>query len=215
MNVKYNIIHYRLNKNTKPSDVLDTLEMLVKKHSVFFTECLFRVNVMICEFEYEDVLHSNRNKNAIKTLLKRYPELEAYYRYNREEKSSNHIREDVSIDNFSFDDFLYRGEIKYDLIHDIVKQIPRPYGVSDLEMIYNGISFGEKNVESEKIRQSESSFDAPVGNYIWYSRSVYGDEKHSEILFATDNENLDLMRNLFFELAEFVPGEYEGTEYHG
>ena len=214
MNVKYNIIHYRLNKNTKPSDVLDTLEILIKKHSVFFTECLFRVNVMIHEFEYEGVLHSNRNKNAIKTLLKRYPELEAYYRYNREEKSSNDIREDVSIDNFSFDDFLYRGEIKYDLIHDIVKQIPRPYGVSDLEMIYNGISFGEKNVEGAKIRQSESSFDAPVGNYIWYSRSVYGDEKHSEILFAIDNENLDLMRNLFLELAEIVPGKYEGTEHH-
>ena len=110
---------------------------------------------------------------------------------------------------------MYRGEIKYDLIRDIVNKIPKPYGVTDLELIYNGISFGNRNAESATIRPSASGFDDPIGNYIWYSRSVYGYEKNSVILFAIDDENLEYMRKLFFELAEMLPGKYEGTEYYG
>ena len=109
---------------------------------------------------------------------------------------------------------MYRCEIKYDLIRDIINKVPKPYGVSDLELIYNGISFGERDAESEKIKRSASGFDTPVGNYIWYSRSVYGYEKNSVLSFAIDDENLENMRKLFFDLAEMLPGKYEGTEYH-
>ena len=211
---KFNIIAYRLKQNTKPCDVLETLEALFEKHSAFFEECLFRVNVLICEYESDCKFHSNRNRNAVKTLLKRNPELKDYYRYIRNTKNSVDFREDVCIDNFSDEDFSCRGEIKYDLIRDIVNKVPKPYGVSDLELIYNGIRFGDRNAESAKIRNSASEFDAPVGNYIWYNRSVYGCEKNSVILFAIDDENLEYMRKLFFELAEMLPGKYEGTEYH-
>ena len=211
---KYNIITYRLKQTTKPYDVLETLEALIKKHSAFFTECLFRINVLICEYEFDGKIHSNRNRNAVNTLLKRNPELQDYYRYIRSARNGVDFREDVCIDNFSDEDFLYRAGIRYDLIRDVVKKVPRPYGVSDLELIYSGISFGEKNLDSAIIRQSEAGFDAPVGNYIWYSRSVYGYEKHTYILFAIDDENHEHMRKLFFDLAEMLPGKYEGTEYH-
>lgn len=211
---KYNIITYRLKQNTKPCDVLETLEALFKKYSASFAECLFRANVLICEYEFDGKIHSNRNRNAVNTLLKRYPELKDCYRYIQREKDGTNFREDVCIDNFSDEDFLYRGEIKYDLIRDIVNKVPKPYGVSDLELIYNGISFGKRDAESAKIRPSASGFDAPVGNYIWYSRSVYGYEKNSVILFAIDEENLENMRKIFFELAEMLHGKYEGTEYH-
>ena len=211
---KYNIITYRLKPNTKPCDVLETLEALLEKHSAFFSECLFRAGVMICEYEFDGKIHSNRNRNAVNTLLKRYPELKDCYRYIKREKDGTNFREDVCIDNFSDEDFLCRGEIKYDLIRNIVNKVPKPYGVSDLELIYNGLSFGERNAESEKIKRSASRFDAPVGNYIWYNRSSYGSEKHSYILFAIDEENLENMRKLFFELAEMLHGKYEGTEYH-
>lgn len=211
---KYNIITYRLKQNTKPCDVSDAIEALLEKHSAFFSECLFRVGVMICEYEFDGKLHSNRNRNAVNTLLRRYPALKDYYKYKKREKDGTDIREDVCIDNFSDEDFLYRGEIKYDLIRDIINKVPKPYGVSDLELIYNGISFGKRDAESEKIKPSTSGFDAPVGNYIWYSHTSYGYEKNSVILFATDDEKLENMRKIFFELAEMLPGKYEGTEYH-
>lgn len=211
---KYNVICYRLNRNTNPIVVLEVLEALLKKHSVFYTECLFRINVSICEYEYDGKLHSNRNKNAVNTLLKRYPELEDYYKYIREEKSRFDISEHVCIGNFSYDNFSCTGEIEYILVRDIVQSVPRPYSVNNLDLIYNGISFGIKDINSAKIRQSENGWDSPVGNYIWYDRSSYGSEKHSYIRFAISEENLDSMRKLFFELAEKLPGKYEGTEYH-
>ena len=214
MNQKYTVIHYRLNKKTKPCDVIQTLETLFEKYSVCYSQSLFQINVLIGEYEYEGKFHSNRNKNAVKTLLRKHPELETYYKYTREKKTPPHIREDISICNFSPDDFSYYGEIEYELIRNIVKQVPRPYSVNDLNLIYNGVSFGKKDVESAKIRQSESGFGMPVGNYIWYSRLVYGEEKHSYLIFAVDDKHLDLMRKLFFDLAELLPGKYEEAEYH-
>lgn len=208
----YSIIQYQLKKSTKPCDVFAALEALIQKHSVFYQECLFRVEVLICEFEHEGKRRSNRNKNAVNTLLRRHPELQSYYSYAKEEKSPIGINENVSLSNFSLDDLGCRGEIEYNLIQDIVKQVPRPYGVNDLDLIYNGVSFGEKNEESAKIRYPENGFGAPVGNYIWYRRTVYGAEKHSAILFAINDENTESMRKFFFELEEIVPGKYEGTE---
>lgn len=212
---KYNVIRYRLNRNTKPSKVLETLEALLKKYFVFYQECLFNIKGNVCEFEHEGKFHSNRNRNAINTILKLYPELSDFYKYNREQREPSCIVEDVSVCNFSSDDFSFDGVIAYDLICDIVNKVPSPYSVNDLELIYNGVSFGEKNSKSAKIGCSESGYGAPVGNYIWYSRSAYGDEKQSVILFAMDDEKLDFMRQFFFDFAQVLPGKYEGTEYYG
>ena len=84
---KFNIIAYRLKQNTKPCDVLETFEALFKKFA-FFTECFFRANVKICEYKSDGKFHSNRNRNAVNTLLKRYPELKDCYRYIQREKDS-------------------------------------------------------------------------------------------------------------------------------
>lgn len=86
--------------------------------------------------------------------------------------------------------------------------------MNDLELIYNGISFKMQDNESAKISHSKSGFDCPVGNYIWYSRSKYGDEKHSYVYFSIEGENLDTMKKLFLEFAETTLGKYECTEYH-
>ena len=74
----YSVITYRLKRTVKPAEVLDALEALLDRHSMGFGECLFRVQVYLSEFEHEGKLHTNRNRNAIKTLLKRHPELEAF-----------------------------------------------------------------------------------------------------------------------------------------
>ena len=108
---KYNVIRYRLKQNTKPCDVLETLEALFKKHSAFFTECLFRVNVLICAYEFDGKPHSNRNRNAVNTLLKRNPELQDYYRYIRSTRNGIDFREDICIDNFSDDDFCIAAKL--------------------------------------------------------------------------------------------------------
>ena len=212
---KYNVILYRLNRSTTPTAVLEALEALISKHSVHYSECLLNITACICELEHEGKLRSNRNRNAINAILKRHPELKDYYHSTRNQQENGYFTENIVISNFSFDDFLSNGEIRYDLIRDLVKQIPRPYGVNDLDLIYNGVSFGKKDMESAKIKPSESGFDSPVGNYIWYERSKYGDEKHSHVTFSADDDNLALMRKFFFEFAETVPGKYEGTEYHG
>ena len=214
MSRKYTVINYRLNRKAKPRDVLTALEALIKKHALFYSECLFKVNALIYEFEHEGKLHSNRNKNAIYTILKRYPELKNYYTCTGKGISSSGIPMEVSIENFSIDEYFCTGKIEHNLICDIIKNVPRPYSVNDLELIYNGVGFGEKNVERAKIRHPEGEFDSPVGNYIYYSRSAYGDERHATVSFAIDDENLDSMRKLFFEFAEIIPGKYEGTEYH-
>ena len=42
----------------------------------------------------------------------------------------------------------------------------------------------------------------------------YGSEKHSYVQFSTDDENIESMRSIFFELTKTIGGKYEGTEYH-
>lgn len=210
----YNIIFYSLRRGVKPAEVIEVLDALIEKHSAAYEECLFDVKVSICEFEHNGKFHSNRKRNAVNTLLKRHPQLEPYYKHSSEDRGGPEIAEDVSISNFAQDDFLCTGEIDYTLINDIVKQVPRPYGVNELHLIFNGVRFGNADKESDKIRASESGFDAPVGNYIWYLRENYGDEKHSSVLFAADGRELEAMRKLFFEFADTVPGRYNGTQLH-
>ena len=210
----YHVIRYRLSRNTKPIDVLTVLESLLLKCDTHYSECLFRVGVSICEFEFDGKVHSNRRRNAVNTLLRRYPELEAYCTYTRRQEVDPQVYEEVSIQNFTHDDYSCHGQIRYDLIHDIVTQVPRPYGVNDLHLIYNGIRFAEEAAGGERIRSNESGFGSPVGDYIWYSRTSYGDEKHAYITFAAREESLVTMRQLFFELAAAIPGRYEGTELY-
>lgn len=207
----YNVITYRLKRTVKPVEVLDALETLLDRHSMGFGECLFRVQVYLCEFEHEGKLHTNRNRNAIKTLLKRHPELEAFHHCSHTETEGSIVFGSESMGNFSPYDGTWEGMIPYDLIRDIVRQVPRPYSVNELTLIYHGIGReGEPRLDGRMERSSDG--ERSVGNYIWYERAHLGDEKHSYIYFSMDLEKAEAMRRLFFDFAEIIPGTYEGTE---
>ena len=76
---KYNIINYRLKASVKPIDVLRELEQLLKKHNATYLENLLNLEVLFIEIEYSGKLHSNRQRNAILTILKHHPELNAFF----------------------------------------------------------------------------------------------------------------------------------------
>ncbi|MBR6514420.1 MAG: hypothetical protein IKT46_06275 [Clostridia bacterium] len=209
MDKKYNIITYKLTRKINPAEVIDRLDSLIEKYNVFFCDCLMNLLVYIIEFEYEGKLYSNRNRNAVKTILKRHPELEQFYKHTAEDRGGGIINETLFIRNFSSEDFACTGEIEYSLISDIAKKVPRPYGVNDLEVVYSGISFDSPDSKSAKICQNRHGY--AVGNYIGYCRERAGNEKHSYITFSADDENIELMRKLFFEFADTVPGKYIGT----
>lgn len=214
MTEQYHVISYKIRKTVKPAEVLDALETLLDRHSMGFGECLFRAQVYLCEFEHEGKLHTNRHRNSVKTLLKRHPELEAFHHGSHTETEEGFVTGRESVGNFDPCDGTWEGTIPYDLIRDIVRQVPRPYGVNELTLIYHGIGReGEPRLDGRMERSSDG--ERSVGNYIWYERAHLGDEKHSYIYFSMDSEKAEAMRRLFFDLAEIVPGTYEGTECLG
>ena len=211
MTEQYCVISYRFKKTVKPAEVLDTLETLLDRYSMGYGDYLFRVEVVLCEFEHEGKTHTNRNRNAIQALLKQHPELEAFHHCSHTETEGSIVIGSESMGNFSPCDGTWEGMIPYDLIRDTVRQVPRPYGVNELTLVYHGI--GGKGTNSPRGRMERSSDgERSVGNYIWYERAHHGDEKHSYIYFSMESEKMDTMRRLFFDFAEIIPGTYEGTE---
>ena len=210
-NRKYNVIIHKLTRKVNPTEVVEAIEFLFEKYNVFYSECLLNLLCYITEFEHEGKFHSNRNRNAIKTILKRHPELERFYKHTSEDRGG-YIYEDLIIRNFSWEDFVCTGEIDYSLISKISKMVPRPYAVNDLNVIYSGIGFGTSDMNRTKILKSEAT-DYLIGNYIGYSRESAGNEKHSYVTFSADEDNIETVRKMFFEFAEMVPGKYVSTEY--
>lgn len=211
---KYSIINYKLKKTTKPIDVLHELERLMQKYNVLYSECLMKLEVTIIEFEHDGKLHSNRYKNAIYTILKDFPDLNVFLEHKKQEDEDGFIKEALTISNYSKKNLLALGKSDYSLIKKIADKIPRPYSVNDFEIIFNGIGWDTGTDQHRLLKPSSDGSDAPVGNYISYSRSNYGNEKHSYIQFSADDEYLASMRQLFWEFSQNITGKYEGTEYH-
>lgn len=211
---KYNIINYRLKASVKPIDVLRELEQLLKKHNATYLENLLNLEVLIIEIEYSGKLHSNRQRNAILTILKHHPELIAFFEDKKQDSEDGFTKEVLTIRNYSEQSLLSCGNADFSLIKQIAEKIPKPYSVNRLEIIFNGIGFEKTITQHCVMKPSHSGFDSPVGNYISYSREKYGDEKHSYIQFSANDENLESMRSLFFDFSEAIAGKYEGTEYH-
>lgn len=212
MTETYHLIYYRLKRTVKPAEVPDALETLLDRYSMGFGECLFRVQAVLCEFEHEGKLHTNRNRNAVKTLLKRHPELEALHHGSHTEAEEGFVIGRESVGNFDPCDGAWEGTIPYDLIRDIVRQVPRPYGVNELTLIYHGIGEEGEPRLNGRVERSNDGAERPVGNYIWYERAHHGDEKHSYVYFSMESEKAEAMRRLFLDFAEMVPGTYEGTD---
>ena len=99
--MNYNVIQYKVNKSVTSKDVVATIELLISKYSAAFRNCLFDVKVTLCEFECDGVVHSNRNKNAINTILKRYPLLASFCKCNAS-GDGQAATEEVSVGNISF-----------------------------------------------------------------------------------------------------------------
>ncbi len=193
---------------------MQEIECLMQKHNVTFLECLIKLEVSIIEFEHEGKLHSNRNKNAILTILKRHPMLNDFFEHKRYVDEDAFVGEKLTIKNFSEETFSLYGKVEYPLIREIAEKIPKPYAINDLEIIFNGICFGANADQKCKITPSSDGFDSPVGNYISYWCSNYGSEKHSYIQLSADDDHTESMRSIFFEFAKNIGGKYEGTEYH-
>lgn len=208
---KYIVIEYRLTRKVTPSAVLEVLESLFNTQSLFYAECLFEINVGLYEFEYEGKRHTNKKRNSVNTLLKRYPELANFYRCTPTENSFTEAT--ASISNISPDVFSCSGDIAYSVIRDIVAKVPRPYTADELSLIFNGIRFDSNDAPGTKIHPATDG-GAAVGNFIEYFRTSYGNEKHSYVIFAADADKFDLLRPLFFAFAEKVPGKYMGASYH-
>ena len=138
--------------------------------------------------------------------------LNAFFKHKRCVDEDGFLHETSTIKNFTEDDFELCGKVEYPLIKDIAEKIPIPYSVDDLEVIFNGIGFCSSMDSQCKMKPLSSGFDSPVGNYISYCRSNYGDEKHSYIQFSTDDENVESVRQIFFEFSQVILGKYEGTE---
>ena len=211
---KYNIINYRLKASIKPIYVLRELEQLLKKHNATYLETLLNLEVLIIEIEYSGKLHSNRQRNAILTILKHHPELNAFFEDKKQDSEDGFTKEVLTIRNYSEQSLLSCGNADFSLIKQIAEKIPKPYSVNRLEIIFNGIGFEKTITQHCVMKPSHSGFDSPVGNYISYSREKYGDEKHSYIQFSANDESLESMRSLFFDFSEAIAGKYEGTEYH-
>lgn len=197
MTEQYHVISYRIKKTVKPVEVLDSLETLWDRYSMGYGDCLFRVEVVLCEFEHEGKTHTNRNRNAIQALLKQHPELEDFHHCSHTETEEGFVMGRESVGNFSPCDGTWEGTIPYDLIRDIIRKVPQPYGVNELTLIYHGIGReGEPRLDGRMERSSDG--ERSVGNYVWYERAHHGDEKHSYIYFSMESEKMDTMRRLFF-----------------
>ncbi len=208
---KYIVIEYRLTRKVTPSAVLEALESLFNTQPLFYAECLFEINVGLYELEHEGKLHTNKKRNTVNTLLKRYPELANFYRCTPTE--SSFIEATASISNLSPDDFSCSGDIAYRVIRDIVTNVPRPYAADELSLVFNGIHFDSNDAPGTKIHPATDG-GAAVGNFIEYFRTSYGSEKHSYVIFAADADKIDHLRQFFFAFAEKVPGKYMGAAYH-
>ena len=118
------------------------------------------------------------------------------------------------------EDFYYGRSIEtnyakaFQMFKEIVEKIPKPYSVNDLAIIFNGIDFNSSGNQQCKMKLTSDGFGSPIGSYILYSRTNYGSEKHSYVQFSTDDDNIESMRSIFFELTKTIGGKYEGTEYH-
>lgn len=201
MKLKYSIITYRLKKSAKPKDVLELLENIMAKHSLTYEECLFKAELLINEYELQGKSYSNKEKNAIFDMCQETPELKEFLLLPKSVFSQK-----LSIANFSEEDYSKKGVIDLSTIKSITEKIPKPYNVNQLELIFNGTG-----TNAHKIKASSEDFGFPMGDYVHYERSAYGNEKHSYVYFSSREEMAEKMKNVFLDFALQIPGKYDGT----
>ena len=200
---------YCIDKAINPIEVLCTIEELLEKHKISYKNCFWNISCSIIEYEFEGKIHSNRNKNAILSICKNHPTMSRFLHSIRKDDGEGNISEQFCLRNFDEDTFSLMEEAQYSFISDIVKKVPRPYAVNDLELIFSDIAWSQ---DTPLIKMENSDFGYPKGNYIYYERTKYGDEKHSYIHFAADERVAEVMKAFAFDFCQSVKCKYEGTE---
>lgn len=196
---------YRIDKAITPNEVLCTIEELIKKHKICIEKCLWNISCSIIEYEFEGKIHSNRNKNAILSICKKYPIFDNYREDIKFDDGEGNILEAVCLRNYSENTFDIRGMVEYPLISDIMKKVPRLYAVNNLELIFSDIAWS-KDTSLTKLEAVD--FGCPRGNYIYYTREKHGDEKHSYIYFAANERDADIIKAFSFDFANSVKCKY-------
>ena len=200
---------YRIDKAITPNEVLCTIEELIKKHKISYQKCLWNISCSIIEYEFEGKIHSNRHKNAILSICKKYPIFENYREDIKSDDGEGNILEAVCLRNYSENTFDIRGTVEYPLISSIIKKVPRPYAVNDLELIFSDIAWS-KDTALTKLEAVD--FGCPRGNYIYYTREKHGDEKHSYIHFAADERDAEIIKAFAFDFVNSVKCKYIGID---
>jgi hypothetical protein len=187
----------------------------MQKYSVSYTQLFWKLSSVIIEFEQEGVIHSNRENNAVSRLCRKYPQLVPLMTHSCINQGEGQVKEELCISNRDQSDYLADDAIDESMIRAVLEKIPRPYGVNDLEVVFDGVRFSPSIHTVCGMRNQKDEYGAPIGCYISYSRSSYGDEKHSYLELAVEYENemiLEAFRNFFFDFAKQVNGQYEGTQ---
>lgn len=200
---------YRMDKKINPDVVLCTLEGLLEKYKISYQDCLWKFSCSIIEYEIEGKLHSNRNKNAILSICKKYPSMDRFLQSIINNAGEGNISEWVCLRNFDEDTFSLMEAAQCSLISEIVKKVPRPYAVNELELIFSNVSWNES---APITKMQNVAFGCPKGSYIYYERTKYGDEKHSYIHFAADERDAEIIKAFAFDFCQSVKCKYEGTE---
>ncbi len=212
MSQRCQVITRRLTRKVNPVQVIEAIYDCLKEFRLEYTNCLWELSCSILEYTEDDgKFHSNRKTNGIERILKQYPQLVEY----KTTKIKND-KEDIQITNFDF----YNSYLPNDnncfesCIVEVLGQVPKPFSLSDINFIVDGVTFRNKQIS--ELTQTDSTFPKLFGSYIWYYRTVYGDEKHSYISIATEfddfYENLNVFRQFHFAIAEKLPSKYLGTE---
>jgi hypothetical protein len=98
------------------------------------------------------------------------------------------------------------------VIFEIAGKIPRTYQPNHLELLLDGLTFSKSARPVPAIAPPEGGEGLPLGQYILYERDSYGAEKHAYLCFSAEASAMEDMRQLFFEFARMVPGQYVETQ---
>lgn len=216
-NRKTEIITRRLKRNPPPSQVIGVLDELFAKHSVSYQRFLWKLSSLTVEFEHEGVLHSDPLRNQIEEICRKYPMLKKHMSHDRTKRGEGRMCEEIfRLCNFREEDLVCDDTESEGIVREILGKIPQTYTLNEVEIFLDGVDFLNTGKEIPCLRRPESGFGACLGSYIYYSRSVYGTERHSYVQLAFEHteegKDYDMFRKFCFDFAELIPGSYDGTE---
>lgn len=194
---KYMLQTYRLTWSEKPKDVLSKISDFITQNDLSYQKRYWNLTEYITEFEFDGKFHSNRTRNSVTRLCKKYPEL---LRFRQDEIQLHEfgVNENLILCNYSKDGrVIDSGKKIDDLIYDVCLKVPVNYSFIDTEYGFEGLDFfGIKPLHQSKVScnpDDESDYQRldMYGSYIYYSRQSCGSEKHQYLCLALDITDIE------------------------